>query len=428
MNKKYLIMVLLLFAGELPFSNVIAQRDFQRKNEKNLERLAKLAEKCVKGDKKACNEIVDIARNRNEYGDIRLAAVKQIIDKDILKSLIISNDITIMKAVIDQLNDQTVLKKIVDKCFFCPVFILPEITDQEFLGKYIKNCNPSDYRNIDYALANISDLLILEDIIKNVKGNYWKEKVIKKRDKITVQNLTDSTTLYKIAKNDLNIYKRELAIKKINDKTLLADLVKSERDIDLRKNIFKKIFGKLTVNLPDSLSDKDLLLIIRCCDNKHIIISALNKISTKELALNLIDSIFKTKDYDRYELIECDPIIKKYFNNLNISISKNSNKYNYKGPSGTGETYVLTNWNTIINVTNNGEKFYYKTYYGRDPKTISNIEGFNFNDKEYDVILDYDKMLELTNKLLNNMSKDDLKYISQNSIFDILRQAAMKMK
>lgn len=420
-------MVLLLFTVELPFSNVNAQRDPQRYTKKSLDKIAGLADKCDKGDKKACMEIVNIARNKNEYGTIREAAIKQITDKDTLKSLIISDDITIMKTALDQLNDQTIFKEIVDKCFFCPVDILPRITDQTFKGEYIKNCKEPNDVTINCALGGISDILILDDIINNAKSNRCKEKAIIKRDKITVQNITDETKLYQIAKNDHNINKRELAIKKINDKILLADLVKSERDLDLRKKIFDRIFGKLTENLADSLSDKNLLLIIRCCDNKHIIISAFNKISTKEPALKLLDSIFKTKDYDKYELMELDPTIRKYYNNLNISISKGSDKYNYKSLSNDGKTYVLTNWYITIKVENNGEKVYYRTYLGRDPKTIGSTEVFNGGNSEYDVVLDNDKMLELTTKLLNSMSQDDLKYISQNSIFDNLRQNATVM-
>ncbi len=201
----------------------------------------KIAEKCNNGNVKACEKLVDIAKNTKKNLAVRKAAIEKLTDQTILADIVkntssfYSSSSDIRKAAIEKLTDQTLLADIAKNANSSNIqkAAIEKLTDQTILADIVENTFSLDVRKA--AIEKLTDQTLLADIAKNTKG-LWAVR------KAAIEKLTDQTILADIAKNTKEFWAaRTAAIEKLTDQTILADIVKKTYSSDISKATIEKL-------------------------------------------------------------------------------------------------------------------------------------------------------------------------------------------
>jgi len=133
-----------------------------------------------------------------------------------------------------------------------------KITDQRKLADFAENDRDSDIRSAAFTM--LTDQIILADIAKNIsKGTHMRVEAAEKlTDKTLAQNIY--TEIYKNVDSSLYVTKH------LTDPIILADIAKSDVDVNVRCFAFRKLYE--TGNLQDGQIKKIVSGIMRM-DKKY---------------------------------------------------------------------------------------------------------------------------------------------------------------
>jgi len=219
-------------------------------------------------------------------------------------------------------------------------------------------------------IKKTTDISVLEMVIKNTSWNDIEEKAIKKKLGLKmdlIENTNDQKLLADTAKNnDENHDVRCAAIKKINDQTVLKDII-----IQLRNPAYSKLkFEEVRCAVVEKITDHLLLMdIVENENNANVRCSAFSNLyktsnlsdeELKRIIKNIINFIDKgITEVDRISLTPIDEICTKF---LDILSPNNYEKFNLKVEKGS--EYVSDYFKYGYEDSWGGETYYWvKVYY-----------------------------------------------------------------
>ena len=224
----------------------------------------------------------EVAKTSGEDLDVRLAAIRRLVDQTALAEIAESDTFWSLRlAAAEQLTDAAAAQVVyaeearTNSDRDVRWAALARLTDQTALADVAKAAKYDEVRRA--AVRRLTDQTLLADI-----ANTDRDREIRRA---AAGRLTDQTALARVAKNDANAYVRKVAVEnltgqgllaeiaktdesstvrgaaagKLTDQTMLADIAKTDRDSDVRKAA------------ADKLTDQTVLAdVAKTADRTHV--------------------------------------------------------------------------------------------------------------------------------------------------------------